>query len=99
MQLMQNAGFNPEAAVTLHGVVLEAPIFNKEWEQVGTSLKKNPACTVAMACQREMRAQLSAFGLDPSSRSRIKGATQEAQESPLLALLKAQQEARKKKHA
>jgi hypothetical protein len=43
-----------------------------------------------------MRAQLSAFGLDPSSRSRIKGATQEAQKSPLVALLEAQQAARQK---
>lgn len=76
-----------ESAITEHGVVIQEPVLNKEAEVVGYKLKKNPACTVAMACQKEMRAQLSAFGMDPSSRSRIKGATNEPQKSPLAKLL------------
>jgi P27 family predicted phage terminase small subunit len=86
-----------EAAITEHGVVCKVPVMDKTYELVGWKITKNPACTVAMACQKEMRAQLSAFGLDPSSRSRIKGATQEAQKSPLVALLEAQQAARQKR--
>jgi P27 family predicted phage terminase small subunit len=89
-----------EEAITRHGVVYEHPIVDKHTEEiVGYVIKKNPACTVAMACQKEMRAQLSAFGLDPSSRSRIKGATQETQKSALVSLLEAQQAARQKKRS
>lgn len=80
-----------EACITKFGMLVEEPIVNKDGNKVGTRLKSNPACRIALACQKEMRVQLSAFGMDPSSRSRIKGATQEPQKSPLLQLLERQQ--------
>jgi P27 family predicted phage terminase small subunit len=88
-----------EAAVTKHGVVYEEPVTDEEGEVVGYRLKKNPAVTVAMACQKEMRAALGLFGLDPSSRSRIKGATQDKQKSALVQLLEANQARRQKARA
>ena len=85
-----------EAAVSQYGLLLEEPVFNKEGDEVGTRYKKNPACTEAIAQKKEMRAALALFGLDPSSRSRIKGATQEKPKSPLAQLLEMRREQRAK---
>jgi P27 family predicted phage terminase small subunit len=88
-----------ETEITQYGVLIKEPILDKQGGYVGDRLKKNPACTAAMACQREMRALLGLFGMDPSSRSRIKTTPTEEKLSPLAALLKERQEARAKQRA
>ena len=85
-----------EDLISKHGTVFERPVLNRNREQVGTELKKNPACTVADALLKQKRAILSSFGADPSSRSRIKGAVQEPEDSPLVKLIKAQAEHRER---
>jgi P27 family predicted phage terminase small subunit len=81
-----------EEEITQHGVVVKEPCFDKLGMYVGDRLKKNPACTAAMASQKEMRALLALFGMDPSSNSRIHSGGDEAKLSPLMAMLKARQE-------
>jgi P27 family predicted phage terminase small subunit len=84
-----------EGQISEYGVLIEEPIIHKDTgEQIGVKLKKNPACTAAMACQKEMRALLALFGMDPSSRSRIKSGGPEEKLSPLAQLLRDRQEAR-----
>jgi P27 family predicted phage terminase small subunit len=88
-----------EESITKHGIVTETPVLDKEGELLGYSLKKNPACTASMACQKEMRALIGLFGLSPSDRSRIKTPGSEEKLSPLAALLKERSEARAQRTA
>jgi len=88
-----------ETEITQYGVLIKEPVFDKLGNWVGDKLKKNPACTAAMACQKEMRALLGLFGMDPSSRSRIKTQSPEEKVSPLAALLKERQEKRAQQRA
>jgi P27 family predicted phage terminase small subunit len=88
-----------EKEITQYGVVIKEPILDKQGGYVGDRLKKNPACTAAMACQKEMRALMSLFGLDPSSRTRISAKKPQEKVSPLAALLKERQEARARSRA
>lgn len=88
-----------EEEVSQRGIVVEEPVFGRvgttdDLTLIGTRLKKNPACTAALASQKEMRALLALFGMDPSSRSRIHSGGQEEKLSPLATLLKARQEAK-----
>lgn len=80
-----------EELITKHGTVIERPVLNRSRDVIGTDFKKNPAVTVAADLLKQKRAILASFGGDPSSRSRIKGATQPLEESPLLKLIKRQQ--------
>ncbi len=84
-----------EAAISEHGVVFKEPIVGEEGDVVGYRIKKNPACTVAMAEKKEMRAALALFGLDPSSRTRIKGTAGEKPQSELGKLLLMRAQAKK----
>lgn len=88
-----------EADITAHGILVLEPQFDVKGNHVGDKYKKNPACTAAMACQKEMRALLALFGMDPSSRSRIKAGGHEEKLSPLAQLLKERQEARANQRA
>lgn len=44
---------------------VEKPVITRAGHLQGTRVKKNPACIVVMACQREMRAALGLFDLAP----------------------------------
>jgi P27 family predicted phage terminase small subunit len=88
-----------EQDISEYGILIKDPIFDKEGVQIGERLKKNPACTAAMALQRELRSLLGLFGLDPTSRTRLKTNTAEEKESPLVALLRQRQEKRAQQRA
>ena len=88
-----------EDLISRHGVVVEELVYDDEGEVIGTKLKKNPACNVSMAEKKEMRAALALFGLDPSSRSRIKGAPDDKPASPLAKILQMRAQARAGKTA
>jgi P27 family predicted phage terminase small subunit len=88
-----------EAAITKYGIVIVEPIMDNIGEHVGDKIRKNPACTAAMAFQRELRALISVFGLDPSSRTRLKSEGQEEKLSPLAQLLKERSDHRAQQRA
>jgi P27 family predicted phage terminase small subunit len=88
-----------EQEISEYGILLHDPVFDKEGQQIGERLKKNPACTAAMSLQKELRSLLGLFGLDPTSRTRIKTNIAEEKESPLVQLLKAKQEKRAQQRA
>lgn len=85
--------------VTKYGVIIEEPVLNKDGVLVGHKLKKNPASTAVLQHQKEYRALLSAFGLTPSDRSRLKTDSGEKELSPLAKLLQGRSEARAKRSA
>lgn len=88
-----------EAEIDRVGIVVEIPILNKEQDVVGYNVRPNPACRIADACKKEMRAQLAAFGLDPSSRTRLTGGNNDKAPSGLLAIVQAQQAHREETRA
>src|ERR1019366_3753362 len=81
-----------EEEISQHGVLVKEPCFDRQGNLVGDRLRKNPACTAAMASQKEMRALLALFGMDPSNRSRIQAGSEDEHLSPLMAMLKARQQ-------
>lgn len=76
-----------EKLIDKFGMIVEEPIVTKEGEVVGTKYKKNPACNVAKEMVGQMRAFLSLFGLDPSSRSRLRVGEKNKEVDPLQDLL------------
>jgi P27 family predicted phage terminase small subunit len=76
-----------EKLIDKHGPIVEEPILNKEGDVVGTKYKKNPACNIAKEMVVQMRAFLSLFGLDPSSRSRLRVGEKKQEKDPLQELL------------
>ena len=88
-----------EKQITARGIVVEEPVLGRvgttdDLTVIAIRLKKNPACTAAMAYQKEMRLTLGLFGLDPSSVSRLHVDGKEEQESPLMQLMKSRAQAR-----
>jgi P27 family predicted phage terminase small subunit len=78
-----------EGEVTVRGLLVEEPIINSEGELVGTKVKKNPAVTIAKDEKSQMRAFLALFGMDPSSRSRLRVGKEGEQKDPFEEFLKA----------
>ena len=77
-----------EGCINRLGMLIEIPILDRHQELVGHKAVKNPACTQAFAAQKEMRACLALFGMNPSDRSRLKVGSGEKTLSPLAQLMK-----------
>jgi len=80
-----------EKEVADRGILVEETIYNKDGEEVGYKVKRNPAIPVVNESLRQMKSFLIEFGLSPASRSRLKIEKPKA-EDPLDAFMsKAQQ--------
>jgi P27 family predicted phage terminase small subunit len=67
-----------EALTSLHGMVLSEPVVNKAGEVIGQRMRRNPANIIASDCLKSLARYGSLFGFDPSSRSRLHVAPNEA---------------------
>lgn len=61
-----------ENEIADRGILIEETIYNKDGEEVGYRIKRNPAIPVVNEALRQMKSFLIEFGLSPASRSRLK---------------------------
>jgi P27 family predicted phage terminase small subunit len=81
-----------EELITQYGAVVKEPVLSRDGTYLGDRIRRNPACAAAMAWQKEMRALLALFGMDPSSSSRLHAGSPGEKLSPLMQLLKSHEE-------
>jgi P27 family predicted phage terminase small subunit len=58
--------------VSARGIIVEEPILNKEGDEVGTKIKRNPADIASQSWLKVMKSYLIEFGMTPSSRTRLR---------------------------
>jgi P27 family predicted phage terminase small subunit len=77
-----------EQEITARGIIVEEPILDREGNEVGTRIKRNPAVSISNEALKLMKSFLIEFGMTPASRSRIRVEKPDQPEDPLEALLK-----------
>lgn len=58
--------------ISARGILIEEPILDKEGNEVGTKLKRNPADIASQSWLKIMKSFLIEFGMTPSARSRLR---------------------------
>lgn len=76
-----------DAQIRAGGVTVEEPILDKEGEQIGVRIKRNPADTVSNRAWSLLKAFCSEFGLSPVSRTRLAVEKPNVEEQDLMAML------------
>lgn len=80
-----------EAEIDLRGITVQEPITGRDDSGdtiiLGYKIKKNPACNISKEMLQQFRSFATLFGLDPSSRSRLRVGDKKDEVDPIQALL------------
>jgi P27 family predicted phage terminase small subunit len=68
--------------VSARGIIVEEPILDKEGNEVGTKIKRNPADIASQSWLKVMKSYLIEFGMTPSSRTRLRIDKPQGNEDP-----------------